>query len=78
VDPITQILAHLTRLERKVDALSEKPKAGLTRVKFGKLAGMHPNTVARKISTGLIRTEKGRIPYSELSKWTSHHNQPAA
>jgi hypothetical protein len=68
---LAQVQAHLVRIEAKLDALSAKPKPNLTRVKFAELADMHPNTVGRKIKAGLIRTEKGLIPRSELAKFVS-------
>lgn len=71
MDPLAHIQATLLRLEAKVDALQGKPKASLTRVEFARAAHISARTVSRKIGLGLILTQKGRIPYSELAKWVS-------
>lgn len=68
---LSEIKVMLMRLESKVDALTAKPKANLKRVEFAKLADMSPRTVSRKIDAGLIRTEKGRVPFTELRKFVS-------
>ncbi len=68
---LAQFSAQLARIEAKVDALVEKPKAHLTRRDFAKLANLSPRTVSRKIDAGLILTVKGRIPHSELRKFVS-------
>lgn len=71
-----QILSILARLEAKVDALTNKPQPHLTQAAFAKRIGRHPNTVNRWVSSGLILTQKGRIPASELAKFTSQPNPP--
>ena len=68
---LEQFRDQLIRIEAKVDALAGKPKPHLTRVEFAKLAKLSPRTVSRKIDAGLILTEKGRIPHSELRKFVS-------
>jgi len=71
-------MTEMAQLECKVDealrllrSLVEEPKPHLTRVEFAEKAGISTKTVTRKITAGLIRTEKGGIPQSELRKFTS-------
>lgn len=68
---LTRIEAVLVRLVAKVDALTAKPKPHLSRTEFARAVGVHPNTITRWLNLGRIRTEKGRIPVSELGKFTS-------
>lgn len=63
--------AQLDRIEAKVDALTAKPKPHLTRIEFAELAGISRWTVYAYINSGRIRTEKGRIPRTELEKFVS-------
>lgn len=68
---IQQINAKLDEVIRRLDALATKPKPHLSRVEFAGAANLSVRTVQRKINRGLIRTEKGRIPFSELRKFVS-------
>jgi hypothetical protein len=68
---LAQLPEWLARIEAKLDSLGAQPKPHLTQVKFAKLAGLSRTTVRAKIDANQIRTEKGRIPYSELRKFVS-------
>lgn len=77
-DEIRPIIDRLATIERKqdeilrrLDAAIGKPKPHLTRMEFAKLSGLSRWTVSRKIEAFEIRTERGRIPYSELQKFAS-------
>jgi len=68
---LTDIKAHLDRLERLlVEAITPK-KPGLTVKEFSKQSGLSRTTVFRRLEAGTIRKEKGRIPHSELRKYLS-------
>lgn len=68
---LAQLISLVTDLHRKVDALTTQPKPHLSRTEFADAVKKHPNTVTRWITLGKVRTEKGRIPRSELQKFVS-------
>lgn len=75
LQPILDKIAVIERTQKEIlqrlEVLAGNPRAHLTRVQFAKLAGISRWTVRRKIEAFEIRTEKGRIPYSELRKFTT-------
>jgi hypothetical protein len=68
---VTDLKSLVTAVDRKVEALSSKPKPHLSQVEFAKAVGKHPKTVSRWIALGRVRTEKRGIPHTELAKFVS-------
>lgn len=68
---VEQLLSLVKDLHRKVDSLTAAPKPHLSRTEFAQAVKKHPNTVTRWINRGRVRTEKGRIPRTELAKFVS-------
>lgn len=67
-----QLLARLDRIERLVvKALPPVLEPALTKKEFAKRAGIGRTTLYRRIEERRVRTEQGRIPASELSKFLS-------
>lgn len=68
---LADIMRSVERLETLVVQAIQPKQPGLTVTAFCKQTGMSRTTAHKKISDGLIRKEKGRIPYSELRKFLS-------
>lgn len=68
---MTELAQLSAKVDRVLQLLETKPRGDLTRKQFAKEAGISAKTVARKIASREILTRKGRIPASELKKFTS-------
>lgn len=71
MNDLERINAKLDEILRRLEAVTGKPKPHMTRAEFAKAVGVHPNTVTRWIDRGRVRTEKGRIPRSQLAAFVS-------
>ena len=71
--PVMSDRDRIARLEALVDRLvSTQPKAkALTQTQFAAQTGLSRSTVFRRIKQRKIRTEQGRIPADQLSKFLS-------
>lgn len=71
-----EIYKKLEELERKIDALAEKP---VNRHEAATILGIHPHTLDRKIRMGLIKARKAKdgvryIPQSEINNYALGDN----
>lgn len=75
---LAEILRRLEAIEatqveilRRIRDDEERKRPALTQRAFAAMVNLHPKTVGRMIKAGKLRTQKGRIPHSELAKYLS-------
>lgn len=66
---------ELSQINRKLDyairLLHDKRPEHLTITDFARKAGVHRATISRWIRKGTLQIVEGKIPYTELKKFTS-------